>query len=170
MNAEMEKALNEQVNAEMYSFYLYLSMSAWADSKGLKGLTNWMRVQAQEEMAHGMKIFDFINERGGKAILKTIEEPPREWQNIINVFEEVLAHERKITASINELYNIAMQVKDHASSTFLHWFVIEQVEEEANVSQILDQLRLIDGQGTGLFLLDREFGQRIFVDPTKKQA
>lgn len=164
----MEKALNEQVNAEMYSFYLYLSMSAWADSQGLKGLTNWMRVQAQEEMSHAMKIFDFINERGGVAELKAIAEPPKEWDNIITVFDAVLAHEKTITASINELYDLAHQKKDHASSTFLHWFVIEQVEEEANVSEILDQLRLIDGQGTGLFMLDREFGQRVFVDPTKQ--
>lgn len=169
MNSTVEKALNEQINAEMYSAYLYLSMSAWSDSKGMKGVSHWFRIQYQEEMMHAIKIFDFINDRGGTPVLEAIAAPPAEWKGIVDVFESVFKHEQAVTSSVNSLYNLAHTENDHASSTFLQWFVTEQVEEEANVKDILDQLRLAGGDGPGLFMIDRELATRpVPVDPNAK--
>lgn len=159
-------AINEQINAEQYSALLYLSMSAWFNDKGLTGFANWMYVQYQEELTHANKFFNYVNERSSKVTLKAIEQMPVEWDGIIEVVEATLAHEQKVTAMIDNLVDVAVQEKDHATQSFLQWFVDEQVEEEANVKEILDTLKLINGQGNGIFMLDRELKGRTFVDTT----
>ncbi len=159
-------AINDQINAEQYSALLYLSMSAWFNAKGLPGFANWMYVQYQEELSHANKLFNYANERGGRVLLKAIEQMPTEWENIVEAMEETLKHEQHVTALINNLVDIAIEEKDHATQSFLQWFVDEQVEEEANASEILDTLRLVNGQGNGIFMLDREFRNRTFVDGT----
>lgn len=163
------KALNEQVNAEQYSALLYLSMSAWFEDKGLPGFANWMYVQYQEELTHANKIFKYVVERSGKAELKAIEQMPTEFDSVIDVVEKTLAHEQHVTELINNLVDVANEERDHATQSFLQWFVDEQVEEEANVTEILDSLKLIEGEGkgNGLFMLDRELRQRVFVDATQ---
>ncbi len=166
LSKKMEKALNEQINAELFSSYLYLSMAAYFERLNLSGFANWMRVQEKEEKAHGMIFFNYISERGGTVELQAIEKPAFDWKSPIKVFEEVLKHEQKITALINNLVNIAIQEKDHATNNKLQWFIAEQVEEEANVSSLLEQLKLVEGKGQGLLLLDRELKTRVFVDPT----
>lgn len=161
----MEKALNEQINAEFHSAYLYLSMSAYFNSVGLAGYANWMRIQYQEELAHATRFFDYVNERGGKVVLSPILEVQVDFSGVVNVFEETLIHEQLVTGLINRLMDISMQESDHATKSFLQWFVDEQVEEEANVEQILNNLRLIKGEGQGLLMMDRELQARVFVDP-----
>lgn len=161
----VEKALNEQINAEFHSAYLYLSMSAYFNSVGLAGYANWMRIQYQEELAHATRFFDYVNERGGKVVLSPIQEVQVEFTGVVNVFEETLIHEQMVTGLINRLMDISMQESDHATKSFLQWFVDEQVEEEANVEQILNNLRLIKGEGQGLLMMDRELQARVFVDP-----
>ena len=163
------KALNEQVNAEQYSALLYLSMSAWFENKGLPGFANWMYVQYQEEVTHANKIFKYVVERNGKAELKAIEQMPVEFESVLQVVEKTLEHEQHVTELINNLVDVAVEARDHATQSFLQWFVDEQVEEEANVNEILDSLKLIEGEakGNGLFMLDRELRQRVFVDTTQ---
>ncbi|MCL2019524.1 MAG: ferritin [Oscillospiraceae bacterium] len=165
LSKKLTKALNEQVNAEYYSAYLYLSMSAAMNSIGLKGVSSWLFVQAQEELAHGINIYRYILERSGEAAFAPIEQPSASFSDINAVFKEVLSHEKKVTKSINSIATLAMQELDHACYQFMMWYVDEQVEEEANVSEILDKLRLI-GDNKGLLLtLDNELGTRVFVDP-----
>lgn len=166
---KVEEEYNKQVNAEMWSAYLYLSMSSYFQNMGLAGFANWMRIQYQEETFHALKFFDYIIERGGNAILKPIAEVPVKWDNALQVFEETLKHEQHVTSLINHLMDVAIEEKDHASVSMLKWFVDEQVEEEANVNQILDQLRLVDGKGNGLFMLDRELKTRTFTPPASAQ-
>jgi ferritin len=163
MTERMLNALNKQLNEELYSAYLYLSMSAWCESKNLKGFANWLRVQYQEETAHALKIFDYILERGGKINLEKIDEPSQSWDDIIHVFEDVLKHEKRITELINELVEIAIEEKDFASQNMLQWFVNEQVEEEANASLILEQLKSFEGKGAPLFFMDNELKKRVFT-------
>jgi len=167
INKKVTDALNEQINAEMWSAYLYLSMSAYFQSNNLAGFANWMRIQYQEEMSHALKFFDYVTERGGKVELKPIAEVKTEWKNAIEVFKETLLHEQKVTSLINNLVNIAIEEKDHASNNFLQWYVSEQVEEESNVDKLLGELILVDGNGHGMLLLDRELATRVFIDPTK---
>jgi ferritin len=168
LKEKIEKAINDQINKELYSSYLYLSMCAYAQSLGLPGMANWMKIQAQEELAHANKFFDYVHERGGKVTLKSIEAVPTEFGSVIKTFEKVLEHEHFVTDSINNLVDIAIEISDHASQSMLMWFVDEQVEEEANVEVILDQLKLVDGKGHGLFMIDKDLSTRIFVDPTQK--
>ncbi len=156
INKNIEKVLNEQINKEMYSAYLYLSMSAYLSSINLNGFAHWTREQYIEEQEHALKLYDYVINRAGKVTLQPIDAVKTEWNGVIDVFEDILAHERKITDSINNLVNIAYKENDHATVNLLQWFVSEQVEEEASVSDILDQLKLIDGKGSGLFMLDRE--------------
>jgi ferritin len=165
------KALNEQINAEQYSAFLYLSMSAWFEDQGLPGFANWMYVQFQEELTHANKIFKYVNERGGRVELKGIDQMPVEFESVKSVAEMTLEHEQHVTALINNLVDIAIEERDHATRSFLTWFVDEQVEEEANATEILDNLKLIEGQGkgNGLFMLDRELRQRKFVDETQAE-
>jgi ferritin len=156
----MQTALNGQLNAELYSSYLYLSMNAYFKSVNLDGFANWMHYQAQEELEHSLKFYDFIIQRGGKVVLSQIEAPPTEWDSPMAVFEATLAHEQKVTGLINDLVEIALDERDHATNIFLQWFVSEQVEEEESVSGVLEQLKLMgDAQG-GLFMIDRELAKR----------
>ncbi|QIA08161.1 ferritin [Draconibacterium halophilum] len=166
LKEKMLNALNEQINAEQYSSLLYLSMSAYFNDKGLPGFANWMYVQYQEELTHANKFFDYIVERSGKVELKAIAQMPTTWDGVIDVYEKTLEHEQHVTSLINDLVDIAVEERDHATQSFLRWFVDEQVEEEANVTEILDTLKLIDGQGNGIFMLDREMRNRSFVDTT----
>jgi ferritin len=138
-------------------------MSAYFQSISLGGFANWMRVQAQEEMTHAMKFYDFVNERGGRVTLTAIDAPPTKWKSILDVFENTLSHEQKVTGLINDLVNLALKEKDHASQIFLQWFVSEQVEEEASADEIVQKLKLIGDAGGGIFMLDRELGQRAFT-------
>jgi ferritin len=165
ISKKMEDALNEQVNAEMYSAYMYLSMESHFKSHNLNGFANWMKIQTQEEVAHAMKIYDFINERGGRVTLKAIEGPPTEWDSALAVFKAVFKHEQKVTGLINNLVDLAIKEKDHATNSFLQWFVNEQVEEEASADGIVQQLKMMKNAPGGMFMLDRELGQRVFTPP-----
>ena len=162
---KVQSALNEQLNWELYSSYLYLSMSAYFQAINLLGFANWMRVQAQEELVHAMKFYDFINERGGRVILQQVEPPPTEWSSPVDVFENAYKHEQKITGLINDLVNLAVGEGDHATNIFLQWFVTEQVEEEASADEVVQKLKLVGDDSSGLFMLDREMGQRVFTPP-----
>ena len=164
------KAINQQINYEYYSAFLYLSMSAWFQVKGLPGFANWMFVQYQEELTHGNKFFKYVHERGSQVILKPIAQVDTDFENIIDVFEKTLEHEQFVTDSINKIQDVAIAESDHATQSFLKWFIDEQVEEESNAKEILETLRLIDGQGNGIFMLDRELRQRVFVDRTLPAA
>jgi len=165
ISKKMEKALNEQVNAELYSAYLYLSMEAYFKSLNLNGFATWMRVQTQEEIAHAMKIYGFIDERGGRITLKAIDGPQTKWDSPLALFKDVYKHEQKVTGMINNLVNLAIEEKDHATNTFLQWFVNEQVEEEASADQVVQQLKMMEKAPGGMFMLDRELGQRVFTPP-----
>jgi ferritin len=167
MKEKMLKTLNEQINKEIYSAYLYLSMSAYLMSKNLPGFANYMRVQYQEEMSHAMKLYDYLLERGEKVVLKEIAAVKTEWEDVIDIFEDTLKHEEFITDSINNVLGVAHDVRDYATINMLQWYVNEQVEEEAHVSGVLEQLKMIDGKGSGLFMLDREMQNRVFVDSTQ---
>jgi ferritin len=161
----MGKALNEQVNAEFYSAYLYLSMSAYFRGISLNGFARWMEVQALEEQTHAMKFYSFMNERRASVILEAVEKPPTSWDSSLAVFEDVYRHERKVTGMIHSLVNLAIEERDHATNNFLQWFVSEQVEEEASADEVLQRLKLVRENQGALFLLDRELGQRMFTIP-----
>lgn len=165
ISKNVQKAMNEQINAELYSSYLYLSMSAHFSSVNLNGFANWMRVQAQEELMHAMKFYDHVNEREGRVMLKAIEGPQVEWGTPLEIFEAVYKHEQHVTSLINDLVSLAMGEKDFASNSFLQWFVDEQVEEESTASDLVEQIRLVGDSKGGLFMLDRELGQRVFTPP-----
>lgn len=169
LSKKMEKAINAQINAELYSSYLYLSMAAYFESISLAGFANWMRQQAQEELFHGMKMYGFVNERGGRVMLEAIAKPQSKWASPQAAFKNVLEHEQKVTGLINALVNLALDERDHATNIFLQWFISEQVEEEATVGNVVDKLKLIDKDTNGLFMLDRELGLRLFVLPPAKQ-
>jgi len=160
LEAKMRDALNKQINAELYSSYLYLSMAAWFESLSLRGFAHWMRIQAKEEEAHAMKLYDYVIERGGKIELKAIEAPPKSWQTPLAAFKAVAAHEAKVTGLINALADQAQDLRDHATSTMLHWFVSEQVEEEANAAEIVAKLGMIGESSGGLFALDHHLAKR----------
>ena len=165
IDEKMQEALNKQLNAELYSSYLYLSMSAYFQSVNLSGFANWMRVQAQEELAHALKFYDYVNERGGRVVLPAVDEPPSEWDSPLAVFEHVYEHEQKVTGLINKLVDLAVKARDHATNNFLQWFVSEQVEEEASADEVLQKLKLVGDDASGLFMIDQELAQRVFVAP-----
>jgi ferritin len=160
LGQKMQDALNAQVNAEYYSSYLYLAMVAYFEAENLRGFANWMRVQAQEENMHAMKFYDFIVQRNGRVTLKAIEVPPATWESPLAVFEYAYKHEQHVTSLINNLVNLALAEGDHATNTFLQWFVNEQVEEEANADAIVQDLKRVGGSSEGLFLMDRELATR----------
>jgi ferritin len=168
LKENVQEALNEQLNAELYSSYLYLSMSAYFQSVELKGFANWMRVQAQEELMHAMKFYDYVNERGGRVILKEIATPQTEWDSPKAAFEHVYQHEQKVTGLIGNLVELAIKEKDHATNNFLQWFVTEQVEEESSAKEGLEKIKLVGNESSGLLLLDQELAQRVFTPPTSK--
>ena len=165
LKKKMLKAMNDQINAEMYSAYLYLSMDAYFQSSSLSGFAAWMRAQAQEEMMHAMKFYEFVNERGGKVTLEAIAKPESTWDSPLAVFEAVLTHEQHVTSLINNLVDLAISEKDHASNIFLQWFVTEQVEEEASASEVVEKLKRIKDNPSGLFMMDAELGRRVFTPP-----
>ena len=160
INKPMQDAMNEQINKEMFSSYLYLSMAAYFEGKNLPGFANWMRLQAEEEREHAMKFYDFILERGGRVELKAIEAPKLEWGSNLEVVEEVAAHEALVTASINSLYELALKEKDYPAQIMLQWFITEQVEEESNAGQVVADLKLIEERGTAVLMLDKQLGKR----------
>ena len=160
LTPKMQKALNTHLNEEFYSSYLYLSMAAYFEAKNLKGFANWMRIQSTEEQMHGMKFFNFILQKGGKVSLMPIEAPKIEWKSISEVFADTLKHERKISGLINKIVEAAITEKDYATHTFLQWFVTEQVEEEANVEEIIQKIEMIGDNKSGLYMLDNELGSR----------
>lgn len=165
LSAKMQKALNDQLNFEYFSAYIYFSMSAHFEAKGLKGCANWMRIQYQEELTHVDKFFDYILERGGKVTLAQIDKPANTWKANVSPFQDALKHEQKVTARINKLVDMARSEKDHATENFLQWFVAEQVEEEASVGEIVDQIKLAGESGGGMFMVDKELSARVFTPP-----
>ena len=165
LNEKVAQLLNTQVNKEFYSEYLYLSMQAYFERLNLKGFVNWMSVQVQEERAHAIGMFDYLNQRGGVVALEAIEKPEIDWKSPLDVFENVLKHEEYVTASINELMDVAEEVKDRAAMSFLNWYLKEQVEEEDNVGNVLATLRLIGDDKKALLMLDKDLAARTFVAP-----
>jgi len=160
MDKKLYKVMNDQVTKELFSAYLYLSMAGYFESKGLSGMAHWMKVQANEEVSHGMKIFGYMNDRGDRVILGSFEKPEFEFKSVRDVFEKALAHEKKVTASINNIYAVATGVEDYAAKVFLQWFLDEQVEEEKNAVDILTKLDYIKDNSMGLLMLDKELGGR----------
>jgi ferritin len=166
LSQKLQDAFNAQINKELYSEYLYLSMAAYCYNLDLDGFANYFMVQTQEEHFHAMKMFNFVTDCGGKVILKPIAGPEVDFKSIIEIYEKTLAHEQFITKSINELMDLAVKESDHASASLLKWFVDEQVEEEATVTKLLSKLRLINGEGHGILMLDADLATRVFTPPT----
>ncbi|MBW2529468.1 MAG: ferritin [Deltaproteobacteria bacterium] len=165
LKEKMNEALCEQINAELYSSYLYLSMSAYFETINLRGAASWMRTQAQEELLHVGKFFDYIHDRGGKVTLGAIDAPPAEWKSPLAAFEQAYEHEQHVTERVNSLVDLANELSDRATYQMLQWFVAEQVEEEASVDAVVQHIKLVGGEGHGLFLIDRELATRTFVMP-----
>jgi len=160
ISTKMQDALNEQINAELYSAYLYLAMAAEFESQSLKGMAGWMEAQAKEETNHAKKLYDFINDRGGRVVLKAIDAPPSEWKSPAAAFQAAYEHEQKVTAMIHNLVDVARSEKDKAAEVMLAWFVEEQVEEEASTSEIAEKLQRIKDSTNGLFMMDNSLGKR----------
>jgi ferritin len=160
LNKTIQDALNEQIKNEIYSGYLYLAMAAYSESVNLGGFAHWMRAQAQEEMGHAMKMFSYINERGGRVLLQAIAQPPAEFESPLDVFHKTLEHEQHVTKLIHDLYALSLRENDYATQMFLQWFITEQVEEEKNATEIVNLLERIGGQAQGLVMLDRQLAQR----------
>jgi ferritin len=160
IGTRLQDAINQQIREELASAYIYLGMSAYLQSLNLPGFAHWMRIQSQEELAHALKFFDHVAERGGRVVLEGIETPPLEYASPAEVFEKALEHERYITGRINELYSLAMSEKEYASLGLLQWFANEQVEEEANATQIVETLRRVGDKGQALVMLDHQLGAR----------
>lgn len=165
LNKRIEDALNEQINAEFWSAYFYLSMSSYLAHAGYPGFAKWFNVQFQEEQAHAQIYVNYVLSRGGRVVLKPIAEVKSEWTSVLNCFEETLEHENKVTSLINNLYSIALEEKDFATQSMLKWFIDEQVEEEKNAQEIIDNLKMIKDNGYGLYMIDKELGARTFVTP-----
>jgi ferritin len=156
----MQDAMNDQINKELFSAYLYLSMAAHFENKNLAGFAHWMRIQEAEEREHAMKFYDFILERGGQVILKAIDAPASTWNSNLELFKEVAEHEAKVTASINSLYELALAEKDYPAQVMLQWFINEQVEEEKNAAEIVASLELVEARGTAVLMLDHRLAKR----------
>jgi ferritin len=165
----MQDKINEQIKNELYSAYLYLSMSAHFEAANLSGFAHWMRLQSQEEVSHAMKFFDFVNNRNSRVVLQAIDQPPVEFESPLDIFEQTLEHERKVTAMINRLYKLALEESDYSTQVMLQWFIEEQVEEEASAEQIVGMLQMIGDETQSLIMLDRELGQRV-VSPAEQDS
>lgn len=165
LSKKMTQALNKQLNNELYSAYLYLAMSSYTTFIGLKGAANWFMVQNQEEMLHAMKFYQYINSQGQHAQLDAIAAPPMEYGTLLSMFEQTLHHEQFITKCINDLMDLAIKEKDHATQIFLQWFVTEQIEEEGNDNDIIAQLKLVGDSPQGLMIVDRDLASRVFTPP-----
>jgi ferritin len=167
LKSSIQDALNDQLNFEMTSAYLYMSMAAYFEAENLTGMSNWMTIQAQEEMQHSNKFYHFINERDGRVIFEDIKILKKDWESPLEAFEDSLEHEQQVTERINNLVDIAIKESDHATNNFLQWFVAEQVEEEASVKQIIDQLKFVKDNPVALFMIDKDLSQRVLgPDPT----
>ncbi len=164
---KLEKAINYQINRELFSEYYYLSMASYFNSTGLSGFENFFLVQVEEERFHAMKMYRFLNEKGGRVALDAIEAPKTAFNSPIEVFQLAFDHEKLVSSLINDLMDLAISENDHAAKNFLNWFVEEQVEEEASMETILNKLKLINGEGHGLLMMDGELGQRVFTPPAK---
>jgi len=156
----MQDAINEQIKNELYSAYLYLSMSAHFEERNLPGFAKWLRVQFEEEQEHALKFYDYVHERGGTIKLLAIAQPPAEWKSSLDAFQQVLEHEQKVTGLIHKLYALALKENDYASQVMLQWFISEQVEEEKNATEIIAQLQMIEEHGTAVLMLDHQLGKR----------
>jgi len=167
ISKKLEDAINYQINRELFSEYYYLSMASYFSSVGLSGFENFFLVQVEEERFHAMKMYKFLNEKGGKVTLQAIEEPTTVFKSPLEVFELAYTHEKLVSKLINELMDLAIQENDHAAKNHLNWFVDEQVEEEDSMDTIVNKLKLIDGEGYGLLMLDKDLGQRTFTPPAK---
>ncbi|MDQ7830336.1 MAG: ferritin [Desulfovibrionaceae bacterium] len=165
LSKKMEQTLNDQVKWEYYSGYLYLAMAAYFEEQGLAGFANWMHIQEQEERAHAERFYRFLNERGGRVVLQALDAPPVKWDSPLAVFQESLAHEQKVTARIGALMDLAIKEKDHATVAFLQWFISEQVEEEASVTEVIQKLKLVESTPGGWFMLDKDLALRVFTPP-----
>jgi ferritin len=163
MNKELVASINGQINFEIYSSYLYLAMASYFKSLNLNGFANWMNVQTKEELSHAMKLYNFLHDRGEEVELEAIAKPELKWDSPLVAFETAYAHEQIVSMRINDMVSEAVEANDHATVNFLQWFVAEQVEEEANAMDVVQQIKLV---GKALFMLDRELGQRVFVDST----
>jgi len=166
LSEKMLAELNEQINKEMYSAFLYMTMSVQAKDMGLNGFANWFMVQFHEEMYHAMKMFEYVQQQGGRVQLKAIAQPPLEFESALEMFTKTLEHEQFVTRSINNLMDVAIAEKDHATQIFLQWYITEQVEEEDNDNEIINQLKMVQGHPHGLMMIDRELGQRAVNVPT----
>ena len=156
----MQEAINEQINKELYSSYLYLSMAAYFEDQNLPGFAKWMSMQEGEEREHAMKLYEFLVDRGGRVVLKAIAAPETNWKSPLELFKQVASHEAAVTASIHSLYEVALKEKDYAAQVMLHWFIDEQVEEEKNAGEIVSQLELVEARGTAVLMLDHRLGKR----------
>ncbi len=165
ISKKLEKAINEQINKELYSEYLYISMQAWFANQNLDGMATWMDAQGKEERFHAMKFFNYLIERGGKVALKPIDGPQVDFDNPLKAFSQAYKHEQLVTKSINDLMDLAIKENDHAAKSFLQWYVDEQVEEEASVDKIVAQLKMVGDNGHGIMMIDRELGQRVYTPP-----
>lgn len=165
LTENMQKALNDQVKWELWSSYLYLSMASYFEDLGLSGFANWMKVQEQEEKFHATKFYNYTIERGGRILLQTLEAPENTWASPLAAFQDTLRHEQGVTARINALMDLAIAEKDHATTSYLKWFIDEQVEEEASVQDAINKLKLVEGNPSALYLLDKELGTRVFTPP-----
>ena len=170
LNKKIEEAINAQINAEMWSAYLYLSMAAHCHANGNPGMGNWFEVQFQEEQDHAKIMFNYVIQRGGRVELKPIDAVPTEWKSPLDVFESTLAHEQKVTALLNNLFALSTTENDYATQSMLKWFVDEQVEEEENAQNIIDNLKMIKDNGYGLYMLDKELAARTYVQASPLAA
>ena len=166
LSEKMQNALNAQINAELWSAYLYLSMSMDASAKGLKGVANWFAIQFKEEQDHAQILMNYVNARGGRVILAAIDAVQTEWSSPLAMYENTLEHEQKVTSLINDLYNLAIEEKDHATRSMLTWFVDEQVEEEESARDLIDQLRMVADDKLGLYMVDKELAARVYTTPS----
>lgn len=160
LDQDMQDAINTQIRNEYYSSYLYLSMSAYCESRNFPGFASWLRRQSEEELVHAMKLFDYMLDRGGRVVLESIDRPPSEFGTLLEVFEELFEHEREVTGMINSLYDLALSQNDHATAVALHWFIEEQVEEEKSAEEAVEKLKLAADNGAALMILDAELGSR----------
>ena len=163
LNKKVQDAINAQINAEFWSAYLYLSMSAFANTKGYPGIANWFEIQYQEELDHVKIFFDYVLQRDGEVQLQPIDGVPTKWGSPLNMFEETLKHEQKVTSLINNLYSVSLAENDFATQSMLKWFIDEQVEEEENAKKIIDSLRMIGDNGYGLYTLDKDLATRVYT-------
>ena len=160
LSTSLEKTINDQIKNELYSAYLYLSMSAYLEANNLPGSARWMRLQYEEEVSHAMKLFDYIHDRGGRVVLQAIDQPAAEFGSLLDVFQKALEHEQKVTGMINRIYDLAVKENDYPTQIEMQWFITEQVEEEKSAGDIVDQLKMVGDHTPSLIMLDRHLGAR----------